>query len=233
MIPKAKTSKRRTQTERSDAMRKRLLDATLKCLAHDGYAGTTVSSIVRRAKVSRGAQVHHYPSKDALILDATEHLMRRAYRTLGDLLLGIADEEDRLQALVNTTWEGIFDTPMFNAFAELMIASQRDRKLADSLHKLCASALQAMEQPSGHYFEARPDSLGNPLDMFVLMTCTMSTIACVRHLDPGGVQARHILGLWLKLIATQIRARKGVMAPPPKPLGWKRTDQIGNSENTT
>ncbi|MGH8517858.1 MAG: TetR/AcrR family transcriptional regulator, partial [Panacagrimonas sp.] len=71
---------RRTQTERSDAMRKRLIDATLQGLVQDGYAATTVSSIVRRAGVSRGAHLHHFPTKNALILEATEYLMRRAYR---------------------------------------------------------------------------------------------------------------------------------------------------------
>ena len=94
--------KRRTQAERRDAMRSRLLKATLECLARDGYAATTVSSIVKRAGVSRGAHVHHYPSKDALILDAAEYLIRRAYRILGDVMLGIADEDDRLQALMKT-----------------------------------------------------------------------------------------------------------------------------------
>ena len=57
-------------------MRKRLLEATLQSLAEDGYAGSTLSSIVRRAGVSRGAQVHHYPNKQALMLDAAEDLLR-------------------------------------------------------------------------------------------------------------------------------------------------------------
>ncbi|MBV8062134.1 MAG: TetR family transcriptional regulator, partial [Nevskia sp.] len=42
---------RRTQAERSDAMRRRLLAATVDSLAEDGYAGTTLSSVVRRAGV--------------------------------------------------------------------------------------------------------------------------------------------------------------------------------------
>src|ERR1700757_797172 len=78
---------RRTQAQRRDAMRRRLLAATVASLAEDGYAGSTLSSIVRRAGVSRGAQVHHYPNKQALILDAAEDLMRRSYRTLGAVLL--------------------------------------------------------------------------------------------------------------------------------------------------
>jgi AcrR family transcriptional regulator len=87
--------RRRTQSERSDAMRKRLIDATLRCLVEDGYAKVTVSAIVRRAGVSRGAHLHHFPSKNALILEAADYLMRRAYRILGEVLLGIAEEGSR------------------------------------------------------------------------------------------------------------------------------------------
>ena len=58
---------RRSQVERSEAMRQRLIEATLQCLVNDGYAGTTISKIVDAAQVSRGAPVHHFTSKAALI----------------------------------------------------------------------------------------------------------------------------------------------------------------------
>ena len=57
---------RRTQEERSAATRAKLLDATIDCLIELGYAGTTTTLIAERAGVSRGAQLHHFPSKDAL-----------------------------------------------------------------------------------------------------------------------------------------------------------------------
>jgi len=62
---------RRTQAERSEAMRTRLIEATLQCLETEGYAGTTVTKIVEAAQVSRGAPVHHFPSKAALIAAAS------------------------------------------------------------------------------------------------------------------------------------------------------------------
>ena len=68
---------RRTQAERSDAMRRRVLDATLECLQKDGYARTTVGRIIEVAGVSRGAPLHHFPSKSALIAAAAERLIRR------------------------------------------------------------------------------------------------------------------------------------------------------------
>ena len=104
-------------------MRRRLIDATLHCLTHDGYAATTVSSIVRRAGVSRGAHLHHFPTKNALILEATEYLMRRAYRVLGEMLLAIAEDADRVAAVVDGAWKAIYGTRPFGAYFELITAT--------------------------------------------------------------------------------------------------------------
>ena len=67
----------RTKAERSAATRVRLLDATIDCLIELGWSGTSTTEVVRRAGVSRGAQVHHYPTKEDLVLAAVEHLCTR------------------------------------------------------------------------------------------------------------------------------------------------------------
>jgi AcrR family transcriptional regulator len=72
-----RTAGRLTQPERSAATRARLLDATLDCLVELGWARTSTTEVVRRAGVSRGAQVHHFPTKEDLVLATVEHLMAR------------------------------------------------------------------------------------------------------------------------------------------------------------
>ncbi|MGH8528743.1 MAG: TetR/AcrR family transcriptional regulator [Nevskiales bacterium] len=201
-------------------MRKRLLTATLDCLAQDGYAGTSVSSIVKRAGVSRGAQVHHYPSKNALILDAAAYLMRRAYRILGEVLLGIANEEDRLQALMEATWKEIFDTRMFSAYFELVIASQRDAELAAALRGLSGNAQQTLQTPVTHYFEPLAPHSENPRQMFIATALMFGAMTATSHLAANPAEVRRYLELWSRLMAGQMRARKGVVTPPPRPQEW-------------
>jgi AcrR family transcriptional regulator len=65
---------RRTQEQRSAQMRARLLDATIECLVKYGYAGTTTPRVAEMAGVTRGAQVHHFGSKNELVLAALKHL---------------------------------------------------------------------------------------------------------------------------------------------------------------
>src|SRR3954466_10209016 len=68
---------RRTQEERSASTRALLLDATIDCLIEVGYSATTTTVIAERAGVSRGAQLHHYPTKAELVAAAVEHLADR------------------------------------------------------------------------------------------------------------------------------------------------------------
>jgi len=57
-----------TQEERTRAMRARLLEATVELLVEKGYAGTSTTLVSERAGVSRGAQLHHFPSKQDLVV---------------------------------------------------------------------------------------------------------------------------------------------------------------------
>jgi AcrR family transcriptional regulator len=214
--------KRRSQAERSDAMRTRLIRATLDCIARDGYAGTTVSSIVKRAGVSRGAHVHHYPSKDALILDAAEYLLRRAYRILGEVLLSIADEDDRLQALMKTVWEEIYDTPMFRAFFELLMAGQHDAELARALRAIMARFQQTTDKAIFHYFEPRGAGSEDLRDLFMMTTIMFGAMSVGAQLAQGPQEARRYLDIWTRLMGGQMRARRGVRTPPPRPPDWNR-----------
>ncbi|QZY27770.1 TetR/AcrR family transcriptional regulator [Nocardioides coralli] len=62
------------QDLRSAATRRTLLDATVACLVEDGYVGTTGPAIARRAGLSRGAQLHHFGTRDQMVVAAVEHL---------------------------------------------------------------------------------------------------------------------------------------------------------------
>jgi AcrR family transcriptional regulator len=69
---------RRTQEARSDEMKQRILAAAFEVLKERGVAGFTTPEVARRAGVSRGAQVHHFPSKLELMVAVMEHVFQLA-----------------------------------------------------------------------------------------------------------------------------------------------------------
>jgi AcrR family transcriptional regulator len=126
---------RRTQAERTAAMRQRLLDATIDCLVSYGYTGTTTARIAERAGVTRGAQIHHFKTKEDLVVAATEHLARqRAARAIADVG-DINGNPDVVEAILDFLWS-IHQGPLFVATIELFIASRTDRVLAAQIARL-------------------------------------------------------------------------------------------------
>lgn len=204
----------RTQAQRSDDMRKRLRDATLRCLIERGYAKTTVSAICRRAQVSRGAYVHQYESKQALIQDVAETLLRRSYRRLNQVLLEVVDESSRLQGLIDSLWEDIFSTPAYRAYLELVTASQYDNELADTLQEISLQQIRAVEQAVEHYFEPISEDSLSGKDLFLLSGWLQNGMASNAHLVDNPGYLRRQLQVWGQLLATQIRPRRGVTRPP-------------------
>jgi AcrR family transcriptional regulator len=109
-----------------------LLDAAVECLGADGYASVTTTEIARRAGVSRGAQLHHFPTKAELLAAAVEHLLRRRLVEFGEVLAAAAPNLDRLDVAVDVLWT-MFEGPAFAVWVELWIASRTDPDLAATM----------------------------------------------------------------------------------------------------
>lgn len=212
-------SPRRTQAERSEAMRLRLIEATVRCLESEGYAGTTVSAIVAAARVSRGAPIHHFPTKSALIEATAEHLIRQLYVHLGKAVISLEASDDRVTDMILTSWRELFSTSERTALMELMMASRRDAELAGVLHKLWAAALAVLDNATQHYFEPCDNGM-NTTHLFVLTHWLLGGMAMERHLTDGEHVIEHFLQLWCHVLGAHLRPKTGVTTPPPKPAFW-------------
>lgn len=132
-LPTQKKPPRRTQAERRATTRAALLDATIDCLNEFGYADTTTNRIVERAGVSRGAQVHHFPTKAELVIEAVRHLSERRHAELmreADRLP--AAGPDRVRSALDLLWK-IHTGPLFGASLELWTAARTDPELRSAL----------------------------------------------------------------------------------------------------
>jgi AcrR family transcriptional regulator len=125
---------RRTQEERSAETRTRLLEATIESLIEVGYASTTTTAVCERAGVSRGAQVHHFPRKQDLVVAAVAHLAAKHVPVLRERAAALPPEasSDRLGAVVDLVAE-TFGGPLFTAALELWVAARTDAELHRAL----------------------------------------------------------------------------------------------------
>ncbi|OBF93315.1 transcriptional regulator [Mycobacterium sp. 852002-51163_SCH5372311] len=128
-------SVRRTQAERSAATRARLLDATIECLIAYGYAGTTTPRVAELAGVTRGAQIHHFPSKEDLVVAAIEHLAQQRAQAAIAELGRVKASSDLISTVLDFMWEA-HQGPMFVAAVELWVAARTDSVLARQIQRV-------------------------------------------------------------------------------------------------
>ena len=119
----------RTQLERTAAMRSRLLAATVECLVAYGYAGTTTHRIAAIAGVTRGAQGHHFKSKEQLVVTAVEHLAEQRIQAVVRERCRLRNSPDIAGSVLELMWE-THQGAVFVATMELWAASWTDDVLA-------------------------------------------------------------------------------------------------------
>jgi AcrR family transcriptional regulator len=119
---------RRNQAERSATTRQALLDATLECLVEDGYANTTTARVAERAGVSRGAHLHHFQTRDALLAAAAEHLTLRRGGKLLEAADALPSGPDRVARGLDLLWES-YSNPLYQATLDLWTHGRTDEEL--------------------------------------------------------------------------------------------------------
>ena len=129
------TVSRVPQEERTRAMRLRLLDATVDLLVERGWSGTSTTLVSKRAGVSRGAQLHHFPTKNDLVLAAVEHLSEVRGRELAAAATNLPTGRRRTRAVLDMLADH-FTSPVFTAALELWVAARTDPNLLAALAPL-------------------------------------------------------------------------------------------------
>jgi AcrR family transcriptional regulator len=110
---RAPGKKRRTQAQRTQEMRTRILDAAVGVLRKKGYAHFRTADVAKAAGVSRGAQLHHFATKEKLVYATMEHVFHNVLETSRVRARTLKRGEDPLERVVADAREFFFSTPFF------------------------------------------------------------------------------------------------------------------------
>ncbi|MCP3730612.1 TetR/AcrR family transcriptional regulator [Sphingomonas sp. MG17] len=122
---------RRAQAERTETMRRRLLDAAVAVLKSRGLAGFRTAEVVMMAGVSKGALLHHFPTKVSLIAAAFEWLREgtdvsashfRKRETLAEVIADLVAES-----------RAFFTGESFSVSLDVAISAARTPELRDAI----------------------------------------------------------------------------------------------------
>lgn len=190
------------QEERTRAMRQRLLEATVELLVERGWSGTSTTLVSKRAGVSRGAQLHHFPTKNDLVLAAVEHLSEVRGRELAEAAADLPAGGRPSRAVLEMLAEH-FTGPVFTAALELWVAARTDPHLLASLAPL--------EQHIGREIHRRTvELLGVDESTPGVRELVQATLDLVRGLGLANtitddtVRRRRILDQWARTLDARI-----------------------------
>lgn len=140
-------------------MQEALLDAAVECLVELGFSSTTTTEVTRRAGVSLGAMLHHFPTKADLLAAAVGHVMQRRQDEFRKAMTDVAPGTSRLDAAIDLMWEA-FNGPTFQAWLELWVAARTDPELAEAVRDMEDAYDRASSEILGKLFP--PDEYADP-----------------------------------------------------------------------
>ena len=196
------------QAERRRITRGKLLDATIDSLIDRGYARTTTVEVSERTGLSRGTQLHHFPSRADLLVAAIEHLAEERVEDF-DLVIKerFARGDDPIDAMVDVLWV-MFSDPIYWATIELMVAARTDPELLEKLEaferSLGGRIYASFKKQTGRHGRVAKTSLEMTLYF-------MRGLAMERIFRPNEAHYTHLLNRW----KAQLRALlEGDTRPP-------------------
>jgi AcrR family transcriptional regulator len=130
------------QAQKSIATQKAVLEAAIRCLVALGYTNTTMESIAKSARISRGAIMHHYASRADVIAKTADYLANKRLlefeaQVCAKLPSAAADEVGH--ASFRKAAELVmhyYELPSFTALHELLLAARTDKSISPLMRKV-------------------------------------------------------------------------------------------------
>ena len=141
------------QQTKSRQTREAILQSAVDCFYEFGYANTSTENIAQRAKLSRGAMLHHFPTRFDLIKAAVRYLNNQRLATYAKVeeVAQAGAEYTRIEEGIDAYWEQL-NSPSFIVFHELQVASRTDPELATVLKPALAEYTAAVREQSAAIF---------------------------------------------------------------------------------
>lgn len=180
-------------------MRARLLEATLELIAEEGWAHTSTQKICKRAGVSRGAQTHHFPTKDSLLIAAVREIVARYQSELSEVSDG-HQERLELSELFDFLWEACFEGNLLDCWMEVMVAARTDEALRPAVKETDATAIASMRSLGRSGDSAGRSRTPDAADLVELTVYLLRGMVVQAGVHPEREERQRLFGLWKQLI---------------------------------
>ena len=101
--------------------------------------------ICKRAGASRGALLHHFPTKAALLVATMEHVFQRSVAGFRRAMGGVsANTDDRISSAIDLLWQAMSAAETRHTWIELLVGTRNDAVLRETIQKLARRLAENM-----------------------------------------------------------------------------------------
>jgi AcrR family transcriptional regulator len=125
-------------TERGSATRQHILAVATEAFLAHGYAGTSLSDLIRAAGITKGAFYHHFPSKEALAVEVVRARQAEEAAAVVQASAGHDRAVDQLRVAVQAAADlKDQDQGQMTSMQRLCAELAEDPELAPQIAKIC------------------------------------------------------------------------------------------------
>lgn len=207
VVPLRAAKVRVPQTERTALMKARLAQAAFDLICEQGYVNFRTAAVARRAGVSQGAQLHHYPTKNSLALAAIEYAYECSTEASVLRIAGLSADVDPLDALLDDA-QAFFLSAYFRVALDILMAGGSDPALKQAL---TAMTLRQRGRVERLWLEKLVDagwSLTAAEDVLAMTLCLVRGLAIRALVEPIDEAGERLLSRWRQMVATQFAGKR-------------------------
>ncbi|MFT4117137.1 TetR/AcrR family transcriptional regulator [Bradyrhizobium sp.] len=137
-------TRRRTQAERTEATRTQLLKAAANLIRRRGYARFRTADVAAEAGMSRGAQLHHFPTKDSLVVATLEYVFEQAQIMSRRRAAAVNRPRDLIEAVIEDAREFFF-SEHFMVAIDIVLSTSTDDAVRKQILEISRKARRPAE----------------------------------------------------------------------------------------
>jgi AcrR family transcriptional regulator len=199
----AEGAQKRTQQERSEISRRRVLDAAVDVLSTEGYSATSTLRIQQEAGISRGRLLHQFPSRDALLVAAVQHLAASRVDDLRYRHDWSEDPPTRIDQAVDTMWS-TYHQPYFWAATELWLGARSNDELRQALLPQERDLGRLLRDATDAFFGAELCGRPGYRPVREVLIAAMRGVALTYAIEPRDPHSDPHLAEWKELAVTML-----------------------------
>lgn len=197
---------------RSIATRERLIATTLDTIHELGLKRASTPEFARRAGVSRGALLHHFPTRDDIIVAAMESMLEEGIARIRHVAAEVARDAVDMEGLLDFLW-ALFSGRFFTLSVEFINEARTDPALRAKMLPLVRRFHEALDTIWAENCSVGPIDRDNARVLLNLTLCLFRGMGVQTVLKDDPEYFRTLLETWKALLPT-LGASLATHTPP-------------------